>query len=550
MLEVPVTIVGGGPVGLALAADLGWRGVPCLLVEQNTEAIGAAKMIVVSVRTMELCRRIGVAGKVRDWGFPPAFCLDNVFVTNLNGYEIGRVKMPTMGETLPPPSSPEAQIHCPQTWFDPILRDHARKFPTVRMRFRTRFDSYLQDDDGVTAELRDLDTGRTESVRSRFLVGCDAYASTVRSQMGVQMHGDHVLDHSINVELRISELHSYHDKGDAGRYIFIGPEGTWGTFVAIDGCDTWRITFYGANEIDVRAIDVDAAVRRILDKPFDYEIRHVGHWVRRAVVADRFADRRVFVAGDAAHALPPNGGFGMNTGIADAFDLSWKIEAALAGWGGEQLLESYDLERRPVGLRAVQEALMNYFRLTSATRFPEIDEPNDAGAALRRQLGRRLVEQNTKSWQPLGIHLGYSYDPSPVIVPDGTPRAEDDSIGYEPSARPGARAPHAWVAPERSTLDLFGRSFTLMDFGADANDVERITESAGAKHVPLQVERLEQPDIARLYERKLVLVRPDGHVAWRADRVPADAGALIDRVRGAHRIAAARNASDAVAAPS
>jgi 2-polyprenyl-6-methoxyphenol hydroxylase-like FAD-dependent oxidoreductase len=544
MIEIPVVIVGGGPVGLALAADLGWRGVRCLLVEQNSEEIGPAKMMVASIRTMEICRRLGCADDVQNWGFPPDFSLDNVFVTNLNGYEIGRIKMPTMGRPYYPPSSPEAQMHCPQTWFDPILRDRARSFSGVEMHFRTRFESYVQDTDGVTIELRARDTDRLEHVRAKYLVGCDAYASRVRALMGVEMHGDHVLDHSINIEVRIPHLSSFHDKGDAGRYVFIGPEGTWATFVAINGVDTWRITLYGANEIDVKAIDVDASIRRILEKPFPYEIIHVGHWVRRAVVADRFGDGRVFVAGDAAHTLPPNGGFGMNTGIADAAELAWKVAAAVDGWGGARLLESYDIERRPVGVRAVQEARMNYMRLVNATRFPEIEEESDAGEKLRRFLGGRLTEENAKSWQPLGIHLGYSYDDSSLVVPDGTPRPLDDLVGYEPTARPGSRAPHAWLSDGRSTLDLFGRGFTLLSFGADETEIARLHTCAEALSVPLNVERIENSEIATLYGRRLVLVRPDGHVAWRADVVPSDARALLNRVRGADQSIAARNGAD------
>ena len=159
-------------------------------------------------------------------------------------------------------------------------------------------------------------------------------------------------------------------------------------------------------------------------------------------------DGRVFLAGDAAHAHPPNGGLGMNTGIQDAFDLGWKLAAVLGGWGGETLLESYDIERRPASARAAEVSLKNYRRLVSAAQRSEINSPTPEGNVARRMIGERLVEENEKTWHPVGVHLGYIYHPSPVVVPDGTRKPEDDTFGYRPTAFPGARAPHVWLAPE------------------------------------------------------------------------------------------------------
>jgi hypothetical protein len=187
-------------------------------------------------------------------------------------------------------------------------------------------------------------------------------------------------------------------------------------------------------------------------------------WVRKRTVADRFADGRVFLAGDSAHAHPPNGGLGMNTGLQDAFDLGWKLAAMIQGWGGPDLLESYDLERRPASARAAEVSLSNYRRLVQGTKHADILAPTPAGDAARRTIGARLVEENMKSWQPTGVHLGYIYHPSPIIVPDGTPKPVDDTVGYVPTAFPGARAPHIWLEPDRSTLDLFGDGFVLLAF--------------------------------------------------------------------------------------
>jgi hypothetical protein len=289
--------------------------------------------------------------------------------------------------------------------------------------------------------------------------------------------------------------------------------------------------------------DVSALFRRGMGRDVPHTVEDKTLWVRKRTVADRFMDGRVFIAGDAAHAHPPNGGLGMNTGIQDAFDLGWKLAARLAGWGGPNLLESYDYERRPASARAAEMSLSNYQRLVSAKPNSAIMAPTAEGEAVRQRVGQRLVEENEKSWHPVGVHLGYIYDPSPIVVPDGSPKPEDDTIGYRPTSFPGARAPHVWLSPpnskgRKSILDLFGAGFVLLNF---AELPTAPLESAAAERaVPLTVERIASREAAELYERPLVLVRPDGHVAWRGDHQPMDSMNVIDVVRGAEPSIAAR----------
>jgi hypothetical protein len=233
----------------------------------------------------------------------------------------------------------------------------------------------------------------------------------------------------------------------------------------------------------------------------------------------------------------------MNTGICDAFDLGGKLAAVLAGWGGPVLLDSYDFERRPASARAAEVSLQNYRRLTSASQRAEILSPTPAGDAARRAIGAGLVEENEKSWHPVGVHLGYIYHPSPIVVPDGTATPTDDTFGYVPTTFPGARAPHAWLAPDQSTLDLFGDGFVLLVF-ADAATAP-LERAAAARAVPLAVHRIDDPQVVALYAARLVLVRPDGHVAWRGDALPPSCEALIDTVRGAGARIAARRAAPA-----
>lgn len=527
----PVLIVGGGPIGLALAADLGRRGIASLLIERRPDKAGTAKMLEVGVRTMEFCRRLGIADEVRNWGFPPHYNLDTVFVTNLESPEIGRVRNPALNVYSASPYSPERSRPCPQTWFDPILQRCARSFPGNELRYETELESFVQDREAVLATVHDRRSGQRYSIRASYLVGCDGSDSTTRELLGIQARGRKEIDLTINVYLNIPDFLSLHHTKQALRYVFVGPEGTWSFLTMIDGKDLYRLQILGLDNTTVEQVDVDAMVRRCFGRPVHYAIEEKIVWTRKMTIADRFMDGRVFLAGDSCHAHPPNGGLGMNTGLQDSFDLSWKLAAVLQGWGGPGLLDSYEYERRPASSRATEVSLLNYGRLTDRSAHPHIEDPTAVGNAARYDIGERLVRANEKSWQPPGVHLGYIYDPSPIVVPDGTPRPADDTHGYVPTTYPGARAPHVWLATDFSTLDLFGDSFVLLTF--DDFDTLPLEEAARQRQVPLCVRRIVSTEAASLYERPLVLVRPDGHVAWRDNSLPADCFELIDIVRGA-----------------
>ncbi|MDP3136821.1 MAG: FAD-dependent monooxygenase, partial [Burkholderiaceae bacterium] len=397
-------------------------------------------------------------------------------------------------------------------------------------------------EDCVIATLIDQETGERHSLRASYMIGADGCESDVRRQMGIAMRGVPHLDTSLNVEIDVldvghfSELHSL---GNGSRYAVVGPQGLWATFIPLDGLNFWRMTLYGANDIDVDAIDIHTALLKVVGRPFKYSVRSVGKWTRRMIVADRFQDGRVFLAGDSAHTHPPNGGFGMNTGIGDVTNLGWKLAACLQGWGGEDLLASYDIERRPVCHRAANESLTNYYRLTGKTAHPAIEDKTAQGDEVRAALGRQLKEQNTKAWQPVGIHLGYTYEPSPLVLCENTPAPVDDTIGYVPGTRPGVRAPHFWLAEGKSVLDLFGEGFTLLDFSG-CPGLSLFEGHAREQRMPLAVHRIDNAEGAALYEAPLVLVRPDGHVCWRGASVPQNVGAILRRVRGADGLVAAR----------
>ena len=532
--RVPVLIVGAGPVGLALAGDLGWRGVPCTLIEQTDGAIEQPKMDLVGVRTMEFCRRWGIADWVRDAAYPPDYPQDYIYLTALNGYEFGREVFPGRGFEPCPPQSPQKRERVPQDMFDPILARFARSFPHVTLRYQTELTGFEETARGVRATVRT--DGRTETIEADYLIGTDGGASSVRETLGIGMSGNPALTYTTNVLFRCSDFDTLHDKGKGYRFIFIGPEGVCLTIVAVNGADRFRMSIVGTPEkVEHSEAEIRAALTRAMGREFDYEILSVIRWVRRELVADRYGSERVFIAGDAAHLMSPTGAFGMNTGIGDAVDLGWKLEATIEGWGGSALLYSYEAERRPVALRNVAEASRNLGRmLETRKRLPpaEVFQSGPAGDAARKEYGDWFAESMKLEWFTNGIMLGYRYDDSPIVVPDGTPRPADETYTYTQTARPGARAPHVWLTDRRSTLDIFGRGFTLLRLGGDPPAADRIVRAATSAGVPLRVETLTESRVHEAYQRRLVLVRPDGHVAWRADREPTDAGALTDAVRG------------------
>ena len=534
----PVLVVGGGPVGLALAGDLGWRGISCVLIEQSDGSIYQPRMDLVGIRTMEFCRRWGLVPAVEASPYPRDYAQDNIYLTSLTGYELGRERFPGIGQAPPPRESPQRRERCPQNMFDPILRAFAAAQQSVALRYRMRLVSFTQkskkDSDVVTAVVENAETGAREEILAKYIVGCDGARSLTRETLGIAMLGNPVLTYTTNVIFRCPHLLSLHDKGKAYRHIFIGPEGTWSTIVAINGRDEWRFSIIGGSELHEYTTDeIKSAIRRAVGRDFDFEILSVLPWVRRELVAERYRNGRGFIAGDAAHVMSPTGGFGMNTGIGDVVDLSWKLTAMIEGWGGDGLLDSYTQERQPIGARNVAEASGNLRRMLAVAPHADLTDSTLQGAATREKVGREFAETMRREWHTLGVHLGYRYEGSPICWPDGSAAPADDPRAYLPTARPGHRAPHAWLADGRSTLDLFGRGFTLLGLGADAHETAPLLEAAKQRKVPMTFAAIAEPHIAALYQRKFVLVRPDGHVAWRDDRMPEDALRLIDVVRGA-----------------
>jgi 2-polyprenyl-6-methoxyphenol hydroxylase-like FAD-dependent oxidoreductase len=542
-VDVPVLIVGAGPVGLALAIDLASRGCGVCVVEQEDGTIDHPRANAENARTMEFFRRWGIANAVRTAGTPQDFTQTVIYTTGLNGYEIARIDRPGHGGGGGTAISPERPQRCNQLFLDPILRARAASFPAVDLRYRTRFESFTQDADGVDAAVLDRASGERMTIRARYLVACCGGRSGVREQLGIELQGSPAIEYNLNIFVHIRDLWSYGTAGEAAMYFFVAPEGIWRTLVDIDGRTLWRIGLRGkAYYDDPASVDVAAMLRDLCGAEVPFTEMSRRGWVARDLVADRYAGGRAFLAGDAAHQNTPSGGFGMNTGIGDAADLGWKLAAAVAGWAGPELLASYEIERRPVALRNVRQATENFVRDRKRAIDPAIASATPAGEAARAALREKIVGTQSRQYVSDGTALGYRYDPSPICIPDGSAAPPDTIVEYHPNAIPGSRAPHVVLDGVRSILDLFGAGFVLLTFGADARASESIGAAFARAGVPLTVQAIDSPAAAALYECRLVLVRPDGHVAWRAGAAPDDADALVATVRGAGRARVERSA--------
>jgi 2-polyprenyl-6-methoxyphenol hydroxylase-like FAD-dependent oxidoreductase len=524
-----VIIAGAGPVGLGLACDLGLRGIDCLVVEKRDGAVTVPKMSMVSARTMETCRRWGIAKAVRGAVWPDSHSYDFVYCESLRGREIVRVKGPSHLERGRLDFSPEGNCHCPQIYFDPILAARTRTLPSVTLAYQTRLDGFSQDADGVTARLTGLADGHRRSVRARYLVGCDGPAGIVRQTLGIGLSGIGVVAQSTNIYFRSLELAGLHDKGWARFYRVIDATGCWAELIPIDGKELWRLTIF---EDASGGADPDGRLRNMAGGAFPYEILSVSTWERREAVANTYGEGRVFIAGDAAHECSPTGGFGMHTGLEEAVNLGWKLAAMIEGWGGPALLASYQIERQPIAVRNVALATRAFTNVADIPGWRDGGEIAPSGTADPAALRR---------WREQPIHLSprehgkiqYAYEGSPICVADGTPEPVYEPLRYVASTRPGTRAPHAWLPDGRSTLDLYGDGFVLLRLGQDPPDAGALLAAARSRGVPMRTHAIPDAAIAAQHERALVLVRPDSHVGWRADHCPADPIPVIDIIRGA-----------------
>lgn len=534
--ETEVLVVGGGPVGLALGLDLAWRGVNFVLAEAGDGRITHPKVSTVGPRAMELFRRWGVADAIRGAGWPAGHTLDVAWVTAVGGHELHRLRFGTVAERPPPVHTPEPEAICPQHWLVPLLTRRLGVRPDGPVRLRSRLTGFRQTEDGVRAELTDA-AGAVTTVHARYLVGCDGAASPVRKACGIASPERHATRTLRNVLFRAPGLGDRLGGRAALVHFVTEPGGLRYPLRAMDGRGLYRLTCPPGPAEALRV------VRRALAVDVPVEILSDAQWHLTHRVAARYRDGRVLLAGDAAHTLSPSGGFGLATGIGDAADLGWKLGAELAGWAGPGLLDAYGSERRPVALAGLEESHRNLRRTLDRRIAAALLEDSPRGAETRAELGRRIAASDPRrEFEAPDAHFAHRYR-SPIVA-EGTGGEPVAAAGdasrpeWDRAAVPGGRAPHVWLAPGLSTLDLFGQGFTLLRL--DPGDTEGAAATEGterafaARRVPLRVWSAPGDTEPRSrYGHPYVLVRPDGHVAWRGSRPPADPGTLADLVRGA-----------------
>jgi 2-polyprenyl-6-methoxyphenol hydroxylase-like FAD-dependent oxidoreductase len=516
-----VVVVGAGPVGLTLALDLGKRGVRCVLVERNETSIQLPKMERCNGRTMEIYRRLGIAEAVRDAGLPREAPMDVFLMPSLAEPPLAHLACPSVDEAKADIAEHndgtrllEPYQLISQYTLEPLLRRCVEALPSVSVRFGCELTAYTQRDDGIDAHVRTTADGDERSIAAKYLVGCDGGSSTVRKQAGVHLQGQGSIRTLRQALFYCPELYARLPYGK-GRHFHVAEAPLFPFIILQDSTRHW--TLHAAAQSDAEMAEIFA---RSLGMPLPFDVLSVNEWTQHLLCAEQYRlDESVFIAGDAAHLVIPTGGLGMNTGVGDAIDLSWKLAATLQGWGGPELLASYEAERRPIGLRNIRAsgAAMAGRDSWRAARTPS-------------EMAARFDQEQRKVTEILGIEAGYQYVDSPVIWPEAGDRPDPDSAHYTPTTWPGARLPHVWLKDGSALHDRLGGGYTLLKLrNVDTSDIEGAMRASGA---PFQALALDEPTAREVYGADLVLVRPDLHVVWRGNQPPEDPTAVAARVTG------------------
>jgi 2-polyprenyl-6-methoxyphenol hydroxylase-like FAD-dependent oxidoreductase len=521
----PVLVVGGGPAGLAAAAELSAYGIECVVIEPRPQVSHRRpRAKTTNVRTMEHMRRWGLADALRAAApLPVAWSQRVTFCESLTGARItdfdGAFGLTTQRDDR----FAEAGQQVPQPVVEEVLRAHLRRCPGADLRLGHRATALTQDEAGVTVSVTDAE-GASYQIRARYVLGCDGASGMTRDAAGARYVGRADPRPNFNMVFRAPELATH--LGPSVQYWVVGggPAGISGLLGPLDLAGTW---WAGVPGVDPEYGEAHTAelINGLVGAPVAHELLATDPWTARMLVADAFADRRLFLVGESAHVNPPWGGHGFNTCVGDAVNIAWKIAAVEHGWAGEALLASYEPERRGVVEQTVASAESNMRVLANVL-------PRDEAAIQRAK---------RSEFYTLGLVLGYSYAGSPVIQRGRVAaRAVADVSTFIPSSEPGSRLPHHWLPDGSSLYDHLGRGFTLLAPTTVTSDLPAFSgviapQNAGKAPSPLAPG--DQPGVAELAGRarplgipltvtalppdypwpaEFLLVRPDQHIAWRA----------------------------------
>ena len=535
-MTTEVLVVGAGPVGLTLAVDLGRRGVGCALIEKKPAPEFLPKMERCNARTMEIFRRMGLADRIRTAGLDRNVPMDVYVALAMNEPLLLRLPYPSVAEAQAQtaacndgsmPREPYQLIS--QYTLEPLLKSAAERLASVTVRYGHEFVCLAQDGTGATAAVRGPD-GRTIEIHAKFIVGCDGGSSAVRRQLGIQLRGEANLLRLHQALYHAPDLFDRIPIGDGpgkGRHYHIADAQS--TFLIMqDSTKHWTL-----HAVVEKPEEMAAQFERTIGVPVPYEMLYVGEWKQHLLLADHYGAGRVFLAGDSVHLVIPTGGLGMNTGVGDAIDLSWKLHGTLRGWGGPQLLPSYEIERRQVGDRNVGASrYASLGRRTWRSQYrPDIRDATAAGRTTRDNLARVADVEQRKTNEMIGAELGYRYVGSPIICeePGGPEHLFRD---YVPTTWPGARLPHVWVERGRSTHDVIPDGYTLLKLGRSTADTSDLEKAMRALHAPFEVLAIDAQAPRDVYGYDLILLRPDLHVGWRGNTAPSDPAQVAAVVTG------------------
>lgn len=550
MPHTPVAIVGGGPVGLMLAMFLDFHGVACTVFNTERTVRPHPKGSTQNSRTMEHYRRLGFAHRVRELGLPTDHPTDVAYFTRFSGWELARLPMPSEEEkrrrvigSSALDQVPEPVHRANQMYVEQVLLEEAASRPGITLKFGVQVTDICQDNEGVTLTTVDSNSEPHTSWRASYAVGCDGGRSFVRKTLGISYEGFENLQQAffggrmISTYLRAPTLYrDFLGSRRAWQYWIVNPQ-IRTALVALNGKDEFLLwTRDERPDAPVEAEDVVAALRACAGTDMPVQIMAHGRWTAGvALVAERFAEGRILLAGDSAHLFTPTGGFGMNTGVDDAANLAWKLAAAVQGWGGRNLLATYETERKPIAHRNTTAA-RNLARSVGMVPVPpELEQDDAAGAKARLDTGE-FLRGFSEEYASLGVQLGARYDGSPIVAADGPP-PPNDTAQYVATSQPGGRAPHFWLDTGRdkgsSLFDRLGTGFTLLSFRALGADAARVQEAAQTRGIPLTILPVAHNAAHEFYGSDLILIRPDQHIAWRGNTVPENVAALLGTVTGA-----------------
>ncbi|PBC36063.1 hypothetical protein CJ178_32145 [Rhodococcus sp. ACPA4] len=533
----PVIVVGGGPVGAVVALELGSRGIPTLMLEQSTTTTVNPRCNTTNARSMEYFRRHGLADEIRRAGLPLDHPSDVVYCTDILGDELTRFEFSSAQQILDGSASefdewptPEPQHRISQIYLEPILHKRLSELDAVSVQRGWAVESVVSLDDHAVVHARRLEDGLEQAFEAEYVVGCDGGASNVRSSIGATLKGDGKAAHErVSVYFKSEELGTLLADRQPGWMYWWYAEGLRGSFLQLNGSDLFLCHARVPEGMHRDDLDADVVLQKAIGRPVAHEKLQVVRWTPRRLVADSFREGRVVLAGDAAHLWLPLGGFGMNTGIADAVGLAWRLAAVVEGMAGDRLLSDYESERRSVGEATSRAALKIETDMKTIASAANFHTDSVEGKQLREAAGLLIRETDRQQWFSPGVQFGARYQVSAGFV-DWVDAARSEAIRrideYVPSVRPGGRFPHAWLADGSSTFDLLGPEFTLVTVGAD-DDARVLLEAAGTlgwtvAHLPLAEE-----SVGSVYTKRMTLVRPDLIVAWSADELPENPAAMF-----------------------